>query len=106
MALPLPTQTDVESDSTQVVTSTDEDSRNADEDILFADMHAALEFKGASVETEYTLPEHISCASRTLNLIATHDTDKAETDNADKNAYCNTLGEMFCTVEQRELLLT
>lgn len=90
MALPLPagpTQADI------AVTNGDEDSSFADEEIQFADMHAALEPAGASVETDYTLPEHSPCASHTLNLIATHDAGKAKADNAYKKVYYSTMGK-------------
>ena len=94
LALPLPKQADVESsDTTQAVTNTDEDSSNADEEIQFPDMHAALDPAGASVESDYSLPEHSSCASHTLNLLATHDADKAKADNAYKKVYYSTLGK-------------
>lgn len=93
LAFPLPPQTDVESDTSQAATNTDEDSNDADEEIQFADLHAALESAGDSGENEYTLPEHSPCASHTLNLIATHDVEKAKADNAYKKVYYSTMAK-------------
>ena len=39
------------------------------------------------------MPDHSPCASHTLNLIATHDADKAKADNAYKKVYYSTLGK-------------
>jgi glycyl-tRNA synthetase alpha subunit len=72
----------------------DTSTTNMDDKIHFADMQAALQpGPEATLETEYSLPEHKSCASHTLNLIATRDAAKATADSAYKRVYHSTTGK-------------
>jgi hypothetical protein len=64
-----------------------------DEEVDFIDKQAVIGQSHRSEDLEYCLPPHRSCASHTLNLVATTDAAKANTDAAYKKLYYSTMGK-------------
>lgn len=62
-------------------------------DVMFVDMQEAMKGGAVSVDMEYHLPSHRSCASHTLNLVATHDAAKATEDGSYKKLFNSTIAK-------------
>ena len=66
---------------------------NSENDVEFTDMQAVMDISNTSAELEYSLPPHRSCASHTLNLVATHDAKMATEDQSYKKLYYSTMAK-------------
>lgn len=79
--------------STQGMPMPTENVDTSDDEVNFTNMETAMEKEENSDDLSFTLPSHKSCASHTLNLIATHDAAKATKESSYKKIFYSTMGK-------------
>ena len=64
-----------------------------DDNVLFVDVDTVLNDSGQNDDSDFYLPQHQRCASHTLNLIASHDIEKANNDASYKRVCRSTMAK-------------